>query len=351
MPSLGVPCIEQSGEDWHFANGPRIAELREAKLASLRFRVSPNAGRRPGEAMSFLSEEIVAEFNIPEAPPVSANAYGGDLIDMIEGNPGKLFLDLGAGLRQIYFPNVVNTEIYPSYSTDVICVGEHLPFEDEQFDYVFAFAVLEHTRRPWEVAREMIRVLKPGGTVIVDWPFLQALHGYPHHYFNATPEGNRSLFEADCDIVSLDVRPNQAPIYSLYWFLANWRAGLPPDDLPAFDALTIGGLLSQPPDRHMTAPYCRNLKADAQRIIAAGTTLVGVKRPTSNGKAAPREQVGAPSRNGPQPLPAVSAKQEELELLRQQNRDLRQQLQMVLGSTSWRLLAPIRAVVNALRRH
>jgi len=142
----------------------------------------------------FLPLSIKQEFDIPEQPPISANLYGQWLIDEIRANPEKRYLDLGAGLRQIYFSNVYNVEIYKSYSTDVICVGEDLPFDDGQFDGVFAFAVLEHVKRPWEVAREISRVTRPGGRIWIDYPFLQAVHGYPHHYFNATPLGNKSLF-------------------------------------------------------------------------------------------------------------------------------------------------------------
>jgi 2-polyprenyl-3-methyl-5-hydroxy-6-metoxy-1,4-benzoquinol methylase len=54
---------------------------------------------------------------------------------------------------------VVNLDIFRSVSTDVISVAEDMPFADEQFDFVLCFAVLEHVRRPWDVAREIGRVL------------------------------------------------------------------------------------------------------------------------------------------------------------------------------------------------
>ena len=42
--------------------------------------------------------------------------------------------------------------------------SEQLPFEDQQFDVVFARAVLHHTKDLGEACREIYRVLKPGGT-------------------------------------------------------------------------------------------------------------------------------------------------------------------------------------------
>jgi SAM-dependent methyltransferase len=44
--------------------------------------------------------------------------------------------------------------------------SERLPFEDAQFDVVFARAVLHHTRDLSAACREFFRVLKPGGRLI-----------------------------------------------------------------------------------------------------------------------------------------------------------------------------------------
>jgi SAM-dependent methyltransferase len=42
-------------------------------------------------------------------------------------------------------------------------VGEDLPFEDGEFDFVLAISVMEHVRDPLQVFREVHRVLRPGG--------------------------------------------------------------------------------------------------------------------------------------------------------------------------------------------
>lgn len=48
---------------------------------------------------------------------------------------------------------------------DVIRPGEPLPYEDGSFDLVIANWVFEHVERPEEVARELLRITKPGGWI------------------------------------------------------------------------------------------------------------------------------------------------------------------------------------------
>ena len=47
---------------------------------------------------------------------------------------------------------------------------EHLPFDDNSFDAGINFEVLEHTPHPEQLLRELARVVKPGGAVVVTTP-------------------------------------------------------------------------------------------------------------------------------------------------------------------------------------
>ena len=125
----------------------------------------------------------------------SANCGFWPFVEEIEENPQKRYLDLGCGLRSDVYENCLYLEVYPSICADVIAgTNCKYPFKDEVFDGIGCFSVLEHTRQPWIVVSEIYRMLKPGGKAFIDWPFLQPLHGYPDHYFNATREGLRSMF-------------------------------------------------------------------------------------------------------------------------------------------------------------
>ena len=157
-------------------------------------------------------------------------------------------------------------------------MGEELPFADNQFDKIICIVVLEHTRKPWKVAEEICRVLKPGGKLLIDYPFLHTVHGYPHHYFNATPTGHSSLFEEQCTIDSCEVTPNQSPIFTLCWMLNLWVSGLSPEEGERFKDMNLHEILSKHPAQHLGEFYCKNLNRDIEKLIPAGTTLQATKR-------------------------------------------------------------------------
>lgn len=62
------------------------------------------------------------------------------------------------------------------------------PFPDDTFDEVLASHVLEHLDRPFGVMRELHRILKPGGTLIIKVPHFS--RGFTHaehvHGFDVT---------------------------------------------------------------------------------------------------------------------------------------------------------------------
>jgi uncharacterized protein YbaR (Trm112 family)/SAM-dependent methyltransferase len=88
---------------------------------------------------------------------------------------------------------LINLDVYRNDRTHVLADGHFLPFADGTLDTVVSLAVLEHVQRPWVVAEEIWRVLKPGGTVLIDAPFLYPIHDR-HDYFRFTDQGLEILF-------------------------------------------------------------------------------------------------------------------------------------------------------------
>lgn len=64
--------------------------------------------------------------------------------------------------------------------------GEELPVRTGAVDVCYSSNVLEHVRRPWTMAEEMVRVTRPGGTVYLSFtPWLSPWGGHetaPWHY-------------------------------------------------------------------------------------------------------------------------------------------------------------------------
>jgi SAM-dependent methyltransferase len=92
-------------------------------------------------------------------------------------------------------------DINPYPNVDVIADAHALPFPNEYFDGLLCNAVLEHTKQPWIVAKEIERVLKIGGVACVQVPFLEGVHDN-EDYFRFTLKGLKSLFPELAEIKS-----------------------------------------------------------------------------------------------------------------------------------------------------
>jgi SAM-dependent methyltransferase len=226
-------------------------------------------------ALNMISGGLKLSSNLAESENVSSNPYPPHALALIAQTTaaGGWVLDCGAGSRKTRMRNVVNVEIVDYASTDVLAVGESLPFADDSFDAVLSMAVLEHVREPFRCAKELARVLKPGGTLIADVPFLQPLHGYPHHYYNMTEQGLRGLFAETLLIESCEVPLHGHPVHGLAWILSQYRLGLPPSLRDQFDRMTFGDLAATDLVAFLAAPLATQLSADAQRIIACLNTI------------------------------------------------------------------------------
>ncbi len=254
-----------------------VADARRNKLQRVSSLLRHDMPHRTIDGrLDYLTDELRAVTKIVDTENESSNGYDHEILALVEKYSDGLILDCGAGRRQVYFPNVVNLEIKLYDSTDILGVGESLPFKDDSFDCIFSIAVLEHVRDPFLCASEICRVLKPGGELFCTVPFLQPLHGYPHHYFNATKQGIRRLFEDHLRIDDVYVSETGHPAYALHWFLENWTLGLDEKGLAEFRGMSVGDLVDIDP-----AMLKRRASGDLQlsRVdeLASGFVLRGVR--------------------------------------------------------------------------
>ncbi len=231
-----------------------------------------------GYLYNFLGEDLRVKYNIVATEAVSSNNYGTEVLEIIQKLDKGWILDCGAGRRDIYYDNVVNLEIVDYDTTDVLGVGEKLPFKDEVFDCVLSLSVLEHVKDPFLCAREIARVLKPGGTLICSVPFLQPYHGYPNHYYNMTAQGLKNLFSNDLEIDKVDVGENELPVWSLTWILQNWVKGLEGETRENFLQMKIADLIDSG-DKYIDKDFVTKLPPEKNFELAYATLLFAHKKP------------------------------------------------------------------------
>jgi ubiquinone/menaquinone biosynthesis C-methylase UbiE len=97
--------------------------------------------------------------------------------------PGSKVCDIGCGLEAAFLRKLAGTITWgigldyqldarqcadlPVVLTDITAP---LPVRGGCFDHVVMLAVLEHLQRPADVLKEIHRILKPGGSLILTWP-------------------------------------------------------------------------------------------------------------------------------------------------------------------------------------
>jgi len=199
---------------------------------------------------------------------------------------GKDFvLHIGAGVSAQRYPNCIEFERRPFRHTDVVGDAHSLPFRAGSFDRVFAFNVFEHLAEPQKAAAEILRVLKPGGSVAIHSAFLQAVHEAPHHYFNATEFGLRKWFSS-FEVERCHVSGNFAPGMMLAYLMSSVintakEGGTALDKVMRLRNSTLGewaDLWAGTGHHPGGFEILQSLPQSAQSKIAAGFELVARKR-------------------------------------------------------------------------
>lgn len=225
----------------------------------------------------------------PEILPEShlSNPLPKNALTLIEKARDGLVLNLSAGGTTQRFDNVVEAEAAVFRHTDLLADAHRLPFADCVFDAVIALNAFEHYRKPKRVARELFRVLRPGGRVLIRTAFLQPLHEKPWHFYNCTRYGLEEWFK-DFQTEELHVSDNFSPGHSISWIASECEAALRRDgSSAAADAFMkssmerLIALWRNAEDRETDQVWSAlgQLPQVTQEAIAAGFEYVGRRPP------------------------------------------------------------------------
>ncbi len=80
-------------------------------------------------------------------------------------------------------------------NADYLYDGKTFPFADASFDAILCNQVLEHVFHPENFLKEIIRVMKPGGILLLTVPFVWDEHEQPYDYARYSSFGLCALLE------------------------------------------------------------------------------------------------------------------------------------------------------------
>jgi SAM-dependent methyltransferase len=126
---------------------------------------------------------------------------------------GRL-LDIGCGTKpwQAIFAPYVDAHIGADHgatlhglaNVDVVSDAYSVPMDDDSVDTILLTEVLEHLERPGDALAECVRLLRPGGHIILTTPFTWPLHEEPRDFYRFSPHGLRYVAEqAGFEVVEL----------------------------------------------------------------------------------------------------------------------------------------------------
>lgn len=144
-----------------------------AEAGYLRIRQRP--ARRDGDYISLCDIQRVILAAAPE--------FRGDVYDY--GCGGAPYAALFRGCR-----SYVKADVLPGPVVDRLLGPDGLTGEAEAaFDWVFSTQVLEHVPEPGKYLRECLRILRPGGELLLTTHGFYPEHGCPYDYHRWTAEG------------------------------------------------------------------------------------------------------------------------------------------------------------------
>jgi SAM-dependent methyltransferase len=102
-----------------------------------------------------------------------------------------------SSFRDVFAGNeYIGADLSPGKGVDQVIdftagIGELM---EGYFALAICCSVLEHVRRPWVMAENLTRVVRPGGTLYIAVPWVWRYHAYPDDYFRFSWRGIAELF-------------------------------------------------------------------------------------------------------------------------------------------------------------
>ncbi|MEM6715056.1 MAG: class I SAM-dependent methyltransferase [Cyanobacteria bacterium P01_C01_bin.147] len=156
------------------------------------------------EVVTNIQDEVYLAPDVPMSKLASHQKWQAYIYDLAN-KPGMRVLEIGS--REVCGPSdarnqfanaeYVGFDYYPGDNVDVVGDVHKLSsyFQaDEKFDLIYTSACFEHFAMPWIVATEIAKVLKVGGTLLIETHFSFSSHERPWHFFQFSDMALKVLF-------------------------------------------------------------------------------------------------------------------------------------------------------------
>lgn len=133
-------------------------------------------------------------------------------------------VNVGGGPRRLD-DRLVHLDVARHAACD--CLGDacRLPFASCVFDLAVSQETVEHVDDPFRAVCEMVRVVRPGGRIYLQVPFVIGYHPGPHDYWRFTREGVAVLLR-QAGIPSAEIEISVGPATGFYRIAVEFAAGM-----------------------------------------------------------------------------------------------------------------------------
>ena len=157
-------------------------------------------------------------------------------------------LDLGCGARpyallyrERFGECVAGDFVRRTADLDLRLDAQALPFGDNLFDCVLFSEVVEHVPDAPKALAEIARVLRPGGTLLITWPFMYMMHELPNDYARYTEFGMARMLASNG--LKVEALARRGGALALVVVIAEFLLG---GFMEALARLPVGGRLLKP---------------------------------------------------------------------------------------------------------
>lgn len=128
-----------------------------------------------------------------------APSFAGDVLDV--GG--------GTGRYRHLFANVSRYRILdcnPATHPDIVASAERIPLADASVDGVICTQVLGDVWKLHDAVAELVRIVKPGGLLLITESLHCEQHDEPYDFWRFTSFAWRAFFEPSCDVLTIETR-------------------------------------------------------------------------------------------------------------------------------------------------